>query len=53
MKEDNSDTKKPIKKVPGKKIVPKAPKFNIMWLYGVIIFGLFVVQYLFSSNNEH
>lgn len=51
MKEDNSDTKKPIKKVPGKKIVPKAPKFNIMWLYGVIIFGLFVVQYLFSSNN--
>lgn len=51
MKEDNSDTKKPIKKVPGKKIVPKAPKFNIMWLYGVIILGLFVVQYLFSSNN--
>ena len=51
MKEDNSDTKKPIKKVPGKKIVPKAPKFNIMWLYAVIILGLFVVQYLFSSNN--
>jgi cell division protease FtsH len=22
-----------------------------MWLYGVIIFGLFVFQYLFSSNN--
>ncbi|WP_395802386.1 ATP-dependent zinc metalloprotease FtsH [Daejeonella sp.] len=51
MKENNSDSKKPIKKVPGKKIVPKPPKFNIMWLYAVIILGLFVVQYLFSSNN--
>ena len=51
MKENNSDTKKPIKKIPGKKIVPKPPKFNIMWLYAVIILGLFVVQYMFSSNN--
>jgi AFG3 family protein len=51
MKENNSDTKKPIKKIPGKKIVPKPPKFNIMWLYAVIILGLFVVQYLFSGNN--
>lgn len=51
MKENNSDSKKTIKKVPGKKIVPKPPKFNIMWLYGIIILGLFVVQYLFSSNN--
>ena len=37
--------------VAGKKIVPKAPKFNIMWLYAVIILGLFVVQYMFSENN--
>jgi cell division protease FtsH len=51
MKENNSDTKKPIKKIPGKKIVAKPPKFNIMWLYAVIILGLFVVQYIFSSNN--
>ena len=51
MKENNSETKKPIKKIPGKKIVAKPPKFNIMWLYAVIILGLFVVQYLFSSNN--
>lgn len=51
MKENNSDTKKPLKKVPGKKIVPKPPKFNIMWLYAIIILGLFVVQYLFSSNT--
>jgi cell division protease FtsH len=51
MKEDNSNSKKPIKKIPGKKIVPKPPKFNIMWLYAIIIIGLIVVQYLFSSNN--
>jgi hypothetical protein len=51
MKENNSNSKNPIKKVPGKKIVPKPPKFNIMWLYAVIILGLFVVQYLFSSTN--
>jgi cell division protease FtsH len=51
MKKNNSDTKKPIKKIPGKKIVAKPPKFNIMWLYAVIILGLFVVQYIFSSNN--
>lgn len=51
MKENKSDTKRPIKKIPGKKIVPKTPKFNIMWLYAIIILGLFVVQYMFSGNN--
>lgn len=51
MKENRSDSKKTIKKIPGKKIVPKPPRFNIMWLYAVIILGLFVVQYLFSGNN--
>jgi len=51
MKDNKMDKKSPIKKIPGKKIVPKAPKFNIMWLYAVIILGLFVVQYMFSGNN--
>lgn len=51
MKETQTDKRNPIKKIPGKKIVPKPPKFNIMWLYAVIILGLFVVQYLFSGNN--
>ncbi len=51
MKENRSDSKKTIKKIPGKKIVPKPPRFNIMWLYAAIILGLFVVQYLFSGNN--
>ena len=51
MKENKLENKKPIKKIPGKKIIPKTPKFNIMWLYAAIIIGLFVVQYMFSGNN--
>src|SRR5258708_1674597 len=51
MKDSNTDKRKTIKKIPGKKIVPKPPRFNIMWLYGAIILGLFAVQYLFSTNN--
>ncbi len=48
---ENTDKKKSIKKVQGKKIVPKAPKFNIMWLYAAIIIGLFAVQFLFNNNS--
>ena len=51
MKENKSDLKKPIKKIPGKKLIPNTPKFNIMWLYAAIIIGLFVVQYIFSGDN--
>ncbi|MBC7745596.1 MAG: ATP-dependent metallopeptidase FtsH/Yme1/Tma family protein [Flavobacterium sp.] len=51
MKENNSNNKKSIKKIPGKKLMPNTPKFNIMWLYAAIIIGLFVVQYIFSGNN--
>lgn len=50
MKDNKSSTPRSAKKIPGKKIVPKPPKFNIMWLYAAIILGLFVVQYLFSAN---
>jgi len=51
MKENNPDKRKTVKKTPGKKIVPKPPRFNIMWLYAAIIIGLFAVQYLFNGNN--
>jgi AFG3 family protein len=51
MKETKTDKRKSIKKIPGKKIMPNTPKFNIMWLYAAIIIGLFVVQYMFSGNN--
>ncbi|NEU09168.1 ATP-dependent metallopeptidase FtsH/Yme1/Tma family protein [Flavihumibacter sp. R14] len=51
MKDNKIDKRKPIKKIPGKKIMPNTPKFNIMWLYAAIIIGLFAVQYMFSGNN--
>lgn len=48
---ENRSSKKIIKKIPGKKIIPKPPRFNIMWLYGAIIIGLFVVQYMFNGTS--
>jgi cell division protease FtsH len=51
MKNNTPEKRKSIRKTSGKKIVPKPPRFNIMWLYAAIIIGLFVVQYLFSGNN--
>ncbi|HEY0769244.1 MAG TPA: ATP-dependent zinc metalloprotease FtsH, partial [Sphingobacteriaceae bacterium] len=37
--------------IPGKKIIPKPPRFNIMWLYAAIILGLFFVQYMFNGTT--
>ncbi|WP_207533598.1 ATP-dependent zinc metalloprotease FtsH [Desertivirga arenae] len=52
MKEKKADNfKKTIKKRSTKKIVPKPPKFNIMWLYAAIIIGLFAVQYFFNGSS--
>ncbi len=48
---ENPDNKKSIKKVPGKKIVPKPPKFNIMWIYGVIILAIFGIQFFAGTNS--
>lgn len=46
---DNSS--KRFTKKTGKKLVPKPPRFNIMWLYVAIILGLFAVQYLFTNSS--
>ncbi|MXV14914.1 ATP-dependent zinc metalloprotease FtsH [Hufsiella ginkgonis] len=51
MKDNTPDKRKTIKKIPGKKIVPKPPRFNVMWLYAAIIIGLFAVQYMFNDNS--
>lgn len=48
---ESSDKKKQIKKVPGKKIMPKPPKFNIMWIYGIIILAIIGVQFFMSGDN--
>lgn len=51
MKEEISDKKKVAKKVPVKKIIPKPPKFNIMWLYGAIIVAILAIQFFTTGNN--
>ncbi len=43
--------KPPYVKKGGKKMLPKPPRFNIMWIYAIIILSLFAVQYLFSGNQ--
>jgi cell division protease FtsH len=48
---ENTDNKKQVKKPVGKKIIPKAPKFNIMWIYAVVILAIIVIQFFMSSNN--
>lgn len=50
MKDDKLDRPKPIRKIPNKKIAPKPPKFNFMWLYAIAI-GTFLIVALFSSSG--
>jgi AFG3 family protein len=50
MKDNRSENPKPIRKIPNKKITPKPPRFNIMWLYAIVILVLLAVGYL-SSNT--
>ena len=49
MKDNKSENPKPIRKIPNKKITPKPPRFNIMWLYAIVILVLLGVGYM-SSN---
>ncbi|MBD1423856.1 ATP-dependent zinc metalloprotease FtsH [Sphingobacterium chuzhouense] len=40
-----------MKKIPSKKVTPVPPKFNMMWLWILIILGFFGLQYFFSSDK--
>ncbi|MCC2600442.1 ATP-dependent zinc metalloprotease FtsH [Sphingobacterium sp. FBM7-1] len=40
-----------MKKIPNKKVTPIPPKFNMMWLWILIILGFFGLQYFFSSDS--
>ena len=52
MKDIKSEKPKTIRKITSnKKITPKPPKFNIVWLYAVLIMGLIVVSYYVNGNN--
>ncbi|MDM8177692.1 MULTISPECIES: ATP-dependent zinc metalloprotease FtsH [Olivibacter] len=51
MKDNMSNQPGKIKKVPGKKISPKPPKFNIMWLWIAMILGFIALQYVFTGES--
>jgi AFG3 family protein len=49
MKEKKSEKQKPFRTNPNKKATPKPPKFNIMWIYAIVVIGLLVVPYIFGN----
>ncbi|MCJ8211751.1 ATP-dependent zinc metalloprotease FtsH [Mucilaginibacter sp. RS28] len=51
MKDNKTDKPKNIRRISNKKITPKPPKFNIMWLYAVIILALLVVPMILNSGT--
>jgi AFG3 family protein len=51
MKDNKPDSPKPIRKISNKKPAAKPPKFNIMWLYAIVIMILLAVGY-FSNNGS-
>jgi AFG3 family protein len=51
MKEKFSNQASGKKKVPSKKVTPKPPRFNIMWVWMALLLGFFVLQYVFSGDT--
>lgn len=51
MKDNKSDKKPSIRRNPNKKLSPKAPKFNIMWLYAVVVLALLVVPVVLGGSG--
>src|SRR3954469_14313962 len=50
-KDNKADGPKPVRKITNKKITPKPPKFNLMWLYAIAIIGLLVVPTFLGGNS--
>jgi AFG3 family protein len=49
---DNNKTKTTTRRNPNKKLSPnKAPKFNIIWVYGLIVLALVVASTIFNTSN--
>ncbi len=51
MKDNKPDTPKPIRKISNKKPAAKPPKFNIMWLYAIVIMILLGVGYFNTGGS--
>jgi len=51
---DNKDSKlekpRPIRKISNKKSV-KPPKFNFMWIYGILLFAIFAFMWMVNSTG--
>lgn len=39
------------KRVPSKKVTPKPPRFNIMWLWVAMLLGFFALNYIFDGDT--
>jgi len=50
MKDNNSEKPKPVRKIPAKRITPKPPKFNFMWVYALVI-ATFLGIAVFSGST--
>src|SRR5882762_2531292 len=51
IKDNKSESPKPIRKILNKKTPPKPPKFNIMWLYGIVILAFLLVPTLLGGSS--
>jgi cell division protease FtsH len=50
-KDNKSESPKPIRKILNKKTPPKPPKFNIMWIYGIIVLAFLLATTLLSNDT--
>jgi cell division protease FtsH len=50
-KDNKSESPKPIRKILNKKTPPKPPKFNIMWIYGIIVLAFLLASTLLSGDS--
>jgi len=52
MKDNNkADKPRSFRRIPNRKITPKPPRFNFMWLYAVVILALLVVPYILGGSG--
>jgi cell division protease FtsH len=53
MKDNNNKADKPksFRRIPNKKITPKPPQFNFMWIYAIVILALLVVPYILAGSG--
>ncbi len=51
MKDNKLEKPKPIRRIPNKKISPKPPKFNLMWLYVVAFLAVVIATAQMGSSE--